>query len=115
MIEMGHPELSVRRQCALLGLSRAGLYYQAIGEGPENIRLMRLLDEAYTHWPFYGVRKMTAYLRQGGEGVNPKRVRRLMRKMGIAALGPKPRTTKPVPGCKFARNSDPVRGGFRVQ
>jgi putative transposase len=98
MIEVGHPQLSVRQQCALLGLSRAGLYYRPVGESAENLRFMRLIDEAYTQRPFYGVRKMTAHLRRAGEGVNPKRVRRLMRQMGLEAIYPKPRLSRGVPG-----------------
>jgi len=91
MIEAGAEALSMRRQCALLGLSRAGMYYRPAGETAENLRCMRLLDEAYTQWPFYGVRKMTAHLRGVGEAINPKRVRRLMRSMGLEAIYPKKR------------------------
>ena len=91
MIEMGYPQLSVRRQCELLGVSRAGLYYRPAGESAENLRFMRLTDETYTLRPFYGVRKMTAHLRRAGEAVNPKRVRRLMRLMGLEAIYPKKR------------------------
>ena len=91
MIEPGHPRLSVRRQCVLLGLSRAGLYYRPAGESEENLRIMRLIDETYTLRPFYGVRKMTAHLRRAGEAANPKRVRRLMRLMGLEAIYPKKR------------------------
>ena len=86
MIEADHPELSVRRQCELLGLNPSSLYYEPIGETPENLRLMRSIDEQYTACPFYGSRKMTAWLGQRGEEVNRKRVRRLMRKMGLMAV-----------------------------
>ncbi len=86
MIEPGHPSLSVRRQCELLGLARSGLYYESRGESPENLALMRLIDEAYTRWPFYGVRRMTAWLRRVGHAVNPKRIRRLMRLMGLDVI-----------------------------
>ena len=91
MIEAGHPRLSVRRQCELLGVSRAGLYYRPGGESAENLRIMRLIDETYTRRPFYGVRKMTAHLRRAGEVLNLKRVRRLMRLMGLEAIYPKKR------------------------
>ena len=91
MIEVGQGVLSVRRQCALLGLSRRGLYYRPVGESAENLHFMRLIDEAYTQRPFYGVRKMTAHLRRVGQQVNPKRVRRLMRQMGLEAIYPKKR------------------------
>jgi len=62
MVESGHAVLSVRQQSRLLGLSRSGLYYEAQGESRENLELMRRLDEAYTQWPFYGVRRMTVHL-----------------------------------------------------
>ena len=88
----------MRRQCQLSGLSRAGLYYEPHGESPENLDLMRLLDEQYTKTPFFGVIKMTEMLRQQGHEVNPKRVRRLLRKMGLEAIYPKPRLSDPAPG-----------------
>jgi len=100
MIEAGHPTLSVRQQCELLGLSRAGLYYRPVGESAENLRVMRLIDETYTQRPFYGVRKMTAHLRRAGEAVNPKRVRRLMRRMGLEAIYPKKRLNLAAEGHK---------------
>src|SRR4051794_16154399 len=92
LIEVDHPELSVRRQCALLGLNRSSLYYEPAGETPENLRLMRLIDEQYTARPFYGSRRMTRWLIEQGEEVNRKRVQRLMRTMGLEAIYPKPRT-----------------------
>ena len=91
LIDVGHPELSVRRQCALLGLNRSSLYYEPAGESSENLRLMRLIDEQYTARPFYVSRRMTAWLTQQGEPVNRKRVQRLMRLMGLEAIYPKPR------------------------
>jgi putative transposase len=100
MIEAEHPVLSVRRQCDLLVLARSGLYYEPQGESPENLALMRLLDEAYTAWPFYGVRKMTAHLAREGQAVNVKRVRRLMRLMGLEAIYPRKRLSVPGEGHK---------------
>ena len=91
LIEAGHPALSVRRQCELLGLSRSSLYYEPAGETAENLRLMRLIDEQYTARPFYGSRRMTIWLSEQGEEVNRKRVQRLMRVMGLEAIYPKPR------------------------
>jgi putative transposase len=86
--------LSLRRQCELIGLSRASWYYAPKGESLENLRLMRLLDEQYLRTPFYGVRRMTAYLREAThQAIDDKRVRRLLRLMGLQALYPKPRTT----------------------
>jgi putative transposase len=81
----------MRRQCELLGLSRASLYYAAAPESAEDLRLMRLLDQEYTAHPFYGSRRMTAWLVGQGEAVNRKRVQRLMRVMGLEAIYPKPR------------------------
>jgi putative transposase len=91
LVEVGHPELSVRRQCALLGLNRSSLYYAAAAESADNLRLMRRLDEQYTACPFYGSRRLTAWLAQQGEVVNRKRVQRLLRIMGLEAIYPKPR------------------------
>jgi putative transposase len=74
------------------------LYYQAVEESIENLHLMRLLDEQYTRCPFYGVRRMTAWLHQQGYSVNVKRVRRLLRQMGLMAVYPKPRLSQPGAG-----------------
>jgi putative transposase len=93
LVEPGHAVLSVRRQCALLGLSRASLYYEAAGEGADDLAIMRRLDAEYTAHPFYGSRRMTAWLRTEGYAVNRKRVRRLMGVMGLEAIYAKPRTT----------------------
>ena len=83
--------MSVRRQCELLGLSRSSLYYEPARETGEDLRLMRRIDEQYTACPFYGSRRMTAWLIEQGEEVNRKRVQRLMRVMGLEAVYPKPR------------------------
>jgi hypothetical protein len=80
---------------------RSGLYYEAAPETAENLRLMRLLDEQYTRTPFYGVRKMVWWLDEQGYPVNPKRVRRLMRLMGLEAIYAKPRLSLPAPGHKI--------------
>ncbi len=93
MIETNHPLLSVRRHCELLGLNRSTLYYQPAGESAENLHLMRLLDEQYLRTPFYGWPRMTVYLRRQGYQVNSKRIRRLMQKMGLQAIYPKPKTS----------------------
>jgi putative transposase len=97
-VERDHPDLSVRRQCELLGVNRAGLYYEPVGEREENLRLMRLLDEQYTRAPFYGSRRMTAWLETQGYLVNRKRVSRLMEVMGIEAVYPKPKLSQPGAG-----------------
>ena len=88
----------MRRQCVLLGLNRSSLYYEAVAETAENLRLMRRIDEQYTACPFYGSRKMTRWLMQEGEAVNRKRVQRLMRLMGLEAIYPKPRLSLAGPG-----------------
>jgi putative transposase len=90
-VEVDHPELSVRHQCELLGLNRSTFYYEPTGAAPEDLRLMRLIDEQYTACPFYGSRKMTEWLTRQGEEINRKRVQRLMRVMGLEAIYPKPR------------------------
>jgi putative transposase len=86
------------RQCQLTGVSRSGLYYEPRGESALNLELMRILDEQYTRTPFFGVPKMTDALRKQGYAVNPKRVRRLLRQMGLEAIYPKPRLSEPAPG-----------------
>jgi putative transposase len=91
LVEPDHPQLSVRRQCVLLGLSRSSLYYEPAAETAENLRLMRLLDEEYTAHPFLGSRRLTKWLIEQGEEVNRKRVQRLMRLMGLEAIYPKPK------------------------
>jgi putative transposase len=93
LVDVGHPDLSLRRQCELLGLSRASLYYEPAGEGAEELAIMRAMDAEYTEHPFYGSRRMTAWLRSRGYAVNRKRVRRLMGVMGLEAIYAKPRTT----------------------
>lgn len=97
----GDREISLRRQCELLGVNRSGLYYEPAGESEENLRLMRLLDEQYTRVPFYGSRKMTEWLATQGHVVNRKRVSRLMALMGLAAVYPKPRLSQPGEGHKI--------------
>jgi hypothetical protein len=95
MVDRGRADLSVRRQCALLGLARSGVYRQPAAPDPEELTLMRWIGEQYLATPFYGSRRMTAELRLAGRQVNRKRVQRLMRLMGLAALGPKPKTSRP--------------------
>jgi putative transposase len=87
----GDPSLS--RQCELIDLNRSTYYLRPAVESTENLRLMRLIDEQFLKTPFYGSRRMTACLERSGEAVNRKRVQRLMAKMGLEALFPRPRTT----------------------
>ena len=95
LIEPEQQKISIRRQCELLGISRGSYYYKPIGESEENLRYMRFIDEQYLKTPFYGALKMTEYLRSLKYKVNPKRVRRLMRKMGLEAIYCKPNLSKP--------------------
>ena len=95
MIEHNHAKLSVSRQCALIGLARSS-YYRATNpaaESEENLLLMRLIDEEYMRHPFLGSRKMRDYLRRQGYRINRKRVQRLLQKMGLVSVAPKPNTS----------------------
>jgi putative transposase len=99
MIEPDHTRLSIRRQCELIGISRSSLSYEPAQESDYNLLLMQLLDEQYTRTPFYGVLKMTAWLREEKQHlVTHKRVRRLLRLMGLEAIYPKPRLSMKTPG-----------------
>jgi putative transposase len=106
MIETNHPTLSIRRQCELVGLSRATYYYQPASDSPLNLLLMRLIDEQYLRTPFFGYRKMTVHLRELPTAglaiplVNHKRVIGLMQRMGLQAVYPRPRTSIPAAGHK---------------
>lgn len=91
MIDQGNPKIPINRQCELLGLARSSYYYQPSSSSELNLFLMRLIDEQYTRTPFYGVPRMTKWLRKQGYQVNRKRVARLMRMMGLEAVYPKPR------------------------
>lgn len=91
-------KISIARQCLLIGLKRSSYYYRRTAPAPEDEALMRLLDAQYTDTPFYGVPRMTECLRGLGHRVGPKRVRRLLRAMGLEAVYPKPNLSKPAPG-----------------
>lgn len=97
LVQPDHPELSIRRQCDLLGVARSALYYLPVGVSAEEIALMKEIDRIFTKWPFYGSRKVLHELRLVGHDVNRKRVQRLMRVMGLQALVPGPHTSKPHP------------------
>ncbi len=89
--------ISISRQCNLLGLGRSSYYYKSERDDSYNEYLMRLIDEQYTRTPFFGVPKMTGWLCLQGHRVNEKRIRRLMRLMGLEAVYPKPRLSKSCP------------------
>jgi putative transposase len=97
MIEADHPRLSIGRQCALVSISRSAFYYRPAGETELTLALMRLIDAAFLEMPWYGARQMTRHLRRQGYTVGRKRVRRLMARMGLAAIYQRPRTTVPHP------------------
>jgi putative transposase len=93
LIDCNNINISIFHQCELVGLNRSTYYLPPATESEENLRLMRLIDEQYLKTPFYGSRRMTAFLERRGEVVNRKRVRRLMALMGLEGLDPRRRTT----------------------
>lgn len=101
MIDINHPQLSISRQCKLLGFSRSVFYYQPVKAREENLKVMEEIDKQYLKYPFYGTRRMTEVLKEQGYEVNRKRIKRLYQLMGIQAIGPKPNTSKPIKGHKI--------------
>ena len=97
MIEPKHPKLSIVKQCDLVRISRSSFYYEGKGETPFNLMLMRLIDEQFLETPYYGSRQMARHLRRQGYNVGRKRIRRLMRQMGLQAVFQRPRTSIPHP------------------
>jgi len=97
MIEPHHRRLSISSQCNLVSIARSSYYYTGKGEGPLNLKLMRLIDEQFLRTPFYGSRQMRKYLRRQGYCVGRHRVRRLMRKMCLEAIFQRPKTSEPHP------------------
>ena len=100
MIDRDHRQLSLVRQCKLLNVSRAWVYYRPVPVRAEDLELMALMDRQYLKTPFYGSRKMKAWLLQQGYLVSRRRVRRLMRLMGLEAIYRRPNTSKPAPDHK---------------
>ena len=101
MVDDDHDTISIRRQCDLLGVNRASLYYWPLGENEENLRFMRLIDEKYTEAPFFGSRRMAAWLSEREkQAINRKRVARLMEVLGLEAIYPKPKLSQPGEGHK---------------
>jgi putative transposase len=97
MVDATHPSLSIVRQCELLKIARSTYYREPTGETPLNLTLMGLIDREFLKTPFYGTRQMARRLRTLGYNVGRKRVKRLMRKMGLAAIYQVPKTSKPHP------------------
>ncbi len=89
-------DLPLTRQCQLVGLNRSSVYYQPVPTDTADLHLMKLMDKQYLQTPFYGSRKMVEWLATQGYVVNRKRVQRLMQRMGIEAIYPRPKTSKPV-------------------
>lgn len=96
-IEPDHKQIPIVRQCELLGLAKSSLYYSPCRDTRYNEQLMRILDEQYLKTPCYGVDKMTQWLRRNGHQVNPKRIRCLLRQMGLEAIYPRPRRNLSLP------------------
>ena len=97
MVAPQHAGLSITRQCRLVSITRSSFYYASRGDSPLNLRLMRRIDEQFLETPFYGSRQMTRWLRRQGDMVSRKRVRRLMRLLGVHAVFQRPRTSQPHP------------------
>ena len=98
LVQRGHPQASLSLQCRLLGLCRSTLYYRPRAADPDELALMRRLDELYTAHPFYGSRQMSRHVVREGYAAGRHRVRRLMRTMGLEAIYCKPRCSQPQPG-----------------
>jgi len=97
MVQPEPQAMSVRKQCELLGVARAGLYYQPVEVSAEELALMRRIDELYLKRPYFGSRRMATELRIEGHAANRKRVQRLMRLMGLEGMLPGPHTSRPHP------------------
>jgi putative transposase len=97
MIDRAHPTVSISRQCRLLDVSRASVYRRPAPVSADDFRLMELIDRQYLARPFYGSRRMAAWLATQGHPVNRKRVQRLMRLMGLVAIYQRPNTSKAAP------------------
>ena len=97
LVDRQDPVVSVRRQAALLGLARSGLYYRPAAPTAEDVQIKHRIDELYTAHPYYGSRRLAAQLRRDGLPVNRKAVQRHMREMGIVGIAPGPLTSTPSP------------------
>ena len=97
MVDSNHPRISIVRQCRLVSVARSSFSDAGTGESPLTLRLMRLIAAQFLEPPCYGARQMTCWLRRQGDMVSRKRVRRLMRLLGVHALYQRPRTSQPHP------------------
>ena len=98
MVDPNHARLSIVRPCRLVSVARSSFYDEGTGESPLTLRLLRVIDEQFLETPFYGSRQMTRWLRRQGDTVSRKRVRRLMRRLGVHAIFQRPRTSQADPG-----------------
>ena len=101
MIDRHHPRLSISKQCSLVSVSRASFYSEPKGDSAENLVWMRRIDEQYLKNPWYGSRQMVRHFRRLGMKIGRHRIRRLMRKLGLAAIYQAPKTSKPHPDHKI--------------
>lgn len=101
MVDQSEPRLSIALQCRLLDIQRSSFYYKTKPVKTEDLELMRLIDRQYLRTPTWGSRSMRSHLRRLGYKINRKRVQRLMRLMGLQAIYPKPRTSRPHPEHKI--------------
>ena len=101
MIELDNKELSIRRQCELVGLPRSNLYYEPVEVSGETVRLMHRVDEIFTEYPFYGSLRIREALRREGFAIGRERVQACMRQMGLRAIYPKGNLSKKHPGHKI--------------
>jgi putative transposase len=101
MIQPDHPMLSIVQQCRLASIGRSTFYRVPRGESAENLELMAKIDRQFLETPFYGAQQMTWHLKAEGHAVNVKRVRRLMRLIGLMPIYRQPRTSIPAKGHKL--------------
>jgi putative transposase len=111
MIDADHPDLSIRRQCCLLGPNRSSVCYEPVGETPENLRLMRLLDEQFTARSFFGSRRMTAWLTQQGESARARGAMVPTEPSGTTMSG---RPARRRPGCRHGATTVSIGATHRL-
>ena len=111
MVERENPALSVSQQCRLLVVSRAAVYRKPAEVSPKDLAIMALVDRQYLARPYYGSRRMAAWLATQGHIVNRKRIQRLMRLPGLVAIYPRPNTSKPAAAHKIF----PYLGGLAIE
>jgi putative transposase len=100
-IDSDNDQLSVRQQCELLEVNRSTLYYEPVGPSDDTLDLLKSIDRIFTDTPFYGARRIQACLQEEGCSASRKRIRRLMKVLGLEAIYPRPRTSEPAPGHKI--------------